>query len=332
MSKRRLLLLALACGLGAAALPAQDLATLRAEQDRLNARWRAARERVDSLRAAGRGVPDTALVVHGAEIRFNAAALPEGERRRLQRGVELAHAELEATFGADAGALLAGGRWLLSVRQLDVPFTRPRALLESLGERQERRSTVSLVFPLSSTAIAKTLRDRATVRLVARHAATDRWLGSSISTSDDFDAHYLTHRMLTAHTSSPARRCARGVTSDCAAILDPSARARWYDPSDTTTERGVIAGPLRQSVIRYAVEQDGAAVFRALTTSTDSVTNPVPMLAQALGQSPEAFLAGWQARIASAGAERVRTRPGAVLGVLAWTALFGVAATRRRPR
>jgi hypothetical protein len=332
MSKRQLLLLALGCGLGAAPSPAQDLATLRAEEARLNARWREARERVDSLRAAVRGVPDTALVVHGAEISFNAASLPSGERRRLQRGVELAHAELVATFGADAGDLLVGGRWLLSVRRPDVRFIRPRALLESLGERHERRITASLMFPISSTAIAKALRDHATMHLVARHAATDRWLGSSISTSNEFDFHYLSYRMLAAHTSSPARRCARGVTNDCAAILDPGARDRWYDPNDSTAERGVIAGPLRQSVIRYAVEQDGAAVFRALTTSTDSAANPVPMLAQALGQSPEAFLAGWQSRIASAGAERVRTRPGAVFGVLAWTALFGFAATRRRPR
>ncbi|MBX3132610.1 MAG: hypothetical protein KF689_04390 [Gemmatimonadaceae bacterium] len=339
MSERLMLALVVALGVGAFPLPAQeataqrDLPALHAERDRLNARWREARERLDSLRNVGRAVSDTSLVVHGAEIQFNAAALPDGERRLLRRGFELAQAELVAAFGVEAADLLAGGRWRLSVRQPDVRFVRPRALLESLGERNERRFTAPLTFPLSSAAIAKAARDHATVRLVARHPATERWLGSSISSSTDFDAHYLSHRMLVTHPSSPARRCARGVVDDCVAILDPTAWSQWYDPGDSTgSERGAIAGPLRQSVIRYAVERDGAAVFRALSSSTDSAANPVPMLARALGQSPEAFVAGWQAHIAGAGAHRARARPGTVLGVLAWSALFGFAATRRRPR
>lgn len=315
-----------------AALPAsaQSSAELALRRDSLDLRYKAARARLDTAQNLARAVPDDSLLLHGAILRFNSANLEERERRSLTRAFDVAAADLQSLFGPDGTSLLEGQIWFVTVTGPFIGRSKAQLGLETL--ENGRRTTESLNLPIRTELVVDIVRRRSGRQLVATQPSIRDWT-AGFRLDDPTTTHYFAHRHLALHQSSPARRCARGNIDSCADIFDPAARDRWFDPTDiVNTERDPTSGAVRESVLRYAVELDGPGVLRAFQSPADSTRDRIGFIAAAVNQEPDEFLRGWQARLAEAGAVRVRATPGSVMAALGWFALCGIVATRRRPK
>lgn len=336
MSKRRALFVVAAMLASGIAWPttghAQTAAELRARLDSASQRFSAARARLDSAQNQARAVPDSVMQPQGAVVNFDSRNLGPRERAALTRAFTLAADELEAIFGPEGPALLEGQVWLVSVAGGGRSGLQSMLALEAL-ENGQRTTTGSMRLPLDVTAAAELIRGQAGRRLIAGNPRIRAWTGGGFSIGEPTEIHYFSHRHLALHQSSPARRCARGTIASCADLLDPAARARWFDPGDPANgDRAPASGIVRESVLRYAIEVDGPAVLQAFSEQPDTTLKPVAFLAAAVRQSPEQFLTGWQAEAAQAGAVRVKALPRTVFAALGWFAFCGIVATRRRPR
>lgn len=327
----RLPALALALAL-AAALPAsaQSAAELAVRRDSLQLRYQTARARLDTVQNLARAVPDDSLLLHGAIVRFNTNNLAERERSSLRRAFDVAAAELQSLFGPDGTALMNGQIWLVTVTGPKYNRDEVRLGLEALEDG--RRNTATLTLPLRVATVADLVRNRAGRELVRMQPRIREWNGG-FRIDDPITTHYFAHRTLALHQSSPARRCANGNVESCSDIFDPAARARWFDPTDqVNAERDPASSAVRESVLRYAVEIDGAALLRAFQGPADSTRGRIEFIAAAVGRQPDEFLRGWQAHLAQSGAVRVRALPSNVLAAFGWFAFCGFIATRRRPK
>lgn len=331
IAPRRLMLALLVAAAPAAPLGAQTAAELTALRDSLEQRFEAARVRLEGAENQARDVPNDSLMLSGAVVRFRAENLSERERRALTRAFAAAAAELEAMFGAEGPSLMRGHPWQVTIRE-GRGFGDAAALGLDALEGERRVTSASLRLPLDIAEATKAIREHAGRELVSRHDAIRRWTNNSFRLDEPARTHYFAHRHLALHQSSPARRCARGTISACLDIFDNASRDRWFDPGDdVNTERVPASGIVRESLLRYAVEQDGQAIFRALRTPSADEGPAVAAIASALGETPEQLLTGWQAELATSGSVRVHPRPGQVLTAIGWFAFCGVMAARRRP-
>lgn len=320
------------CAALPAATPAsaQSSAELALRRDSLKLRYDAARARLDTAQNVARAVPNDSLLLHGAILRFNTANLNERERRSLTRAFDVAAAELQSLFGPDGTSLLDGQIWFATVTG---PFTgRSKARLGLETFENGRLTTESLNLPIRTEVVVDIVRRRSGRQLLASQPRIREWT-AGFRLDDPTTTHYFAHRTLALHQSSPARRCAQGNVDACADIFDPAAKDRWFDPADiVNTERDPTSSAVRESVLRYAVETDGPGMLRAFRSHSDSTIDRIGFIAAAVNQEPDEFLRGWQARLAEAGAVRVRATPGNVVAALGWFALCGIVATRRRPK
>lgn len=311
---------------------AQTAAELAARRDSIEYRYAYARLALESAENLARAVPNDSLLLHGSVLRFNSTNLEERERRSLTRAFDAAAAELTGLFGADAVSLLSAQEWLVTVMHARSRRVEPSLVLEALDE-ESGPPMQSLSLPLDVPLVEARIRHQAGRNLLRSQPRLAEWLGAVFPISDATTTHYFAHRQLALHQSSPARRCAHGNITACADILDASARARWFDPGDEANpDRAPASGLVRESLLRYAVDVDGPALLRAVAAETDSTMEPLAFIAAAVGQRPEEFLTGWQAQLAASGAVRVRAPPRNIATVLAWVALCGMVATRRRPQ
>lgn len=336
MSERRGFLLALlaaaALGVTAPRATAQDLDEWRATRDRLRARSVALRAELEAAEAAARTVPDDSLDAYGSVVRFRRAAFEPSQRDRLLRAFDATAAELRASFGDRGPELLAGDAWAVSVASEQLRRGRSAFTLDLLDASAGSRLRTTLVTPISVEQVGDFLRARATSKLMFSSPRFGRWLGSSLSLAPRARVDYFAYRQLALSGSSVARRCARGVVADCATVLDPSQRARWYDAGDAgARDRNPVAGTVRESLIAFASQRNPDATLQALRAPDDGA-RPVDALARAVNLSPDEFLAAWLQDVRSAGEARVRPGALATVAAFGWTLLFGFVATRRRPR
>lgn len=325
-------------GTAAAVAPsARSAAELRALRDSLAQRFNAARAALDTAQILARVVPDTSMQLQGATLHFRAENLAGRERAALARAFDRAAEELDAIFGEGGRALLAGQVWLVTARGTGARGGAGIGLdaLESVdgSNRAERTTTASFTLPLNIDDVVEALLAQAGRVLIAGVPMMQAWMGGGFSIDDPTRIHYFAHRQLALHESSPARRCARGNAAACADIVDPQARARWFDPTDKANfNRVPVSGIVRESLLRYAIEVDGPAVLRAFRAPSGTWTAPVPFIAAAVGQRPDDYLRDWQRTLAQSGAVRVKATPARVLTAVGWFALCGVVAMRRRPQ
>lgn len=310
----------------------QTAAELAARRDSLESRYAVARQALEMAENLARAVPDDSLVLHGSVVQFNAANLEERERRSLRRAFDAAAAELTELFGPAGVSLLSEQRWLVTVMHASSRRVEPSLVLEAVNA-EPGPPVKSLSLPLNVPLAADVIRRQAGRNLLRSQPRLRDWLGGAFLVSDRTTTHYYAHRQLALHQSSPARRCARGNIIACTDILDSSARARWFDPGDEANpDRVPASGLVRESVLRYAVDFDGPALLRAVTAEADSTMEPLEFIAAAVGQPQEEFLAGWQAQLAASGAVRVRAPARNIATALAWFAVCGIVAARRRPQ
>lgn len=318
--------------LGSIPAGAQTAAELRAQRDSVQRRYAEARLALEIAENSARATPDDSLLLHGSIVRFNSANLDERERRSLARAFDDAAAELTALFGASGTSLLEGQVWQVTVSTATARRRRAALGLDALTEGS-RTASSSLNLPLNIPAVTAAIRRQAGLNLLRTKPRLLRATDMSFAIADPVATHYFAHRQLALHQSTPARRCARGNIPACADIFDPAARARWYaDEDKANRERRPASGIVVESLLRHAVDADGAAVLRACQSAGGETLEPVAFLASALNESPDEFLRGWQAELAQSGAARVRSAPQTVIAAFGWFALCGILATRRRPK
>lgn len=329
MSRRRWVLL-LAFVVAPAPLAAQTLDELRAKRQELQDSIRASTERLEAAESAARTVPDTAMVVAGVTVRFPRADFPTADRRRLRRAVEEVATSLQQRYGEEGLVLLSGDVWVLSA---PIP-PNPKGPIIAIHVETGPRASASAIseLPLQGDRIRALALSRASQRAIEKSFVIRDYVGPSLLLEADARTHYFAYRALATSVSSPARRCARGVIADCHSILDPSAVTRWFDPGDL--EPGVrptaLAGAVRASLLKYALELGGDTALRALRAGTGTHTAPLGAIAELARIPLDDLVAQWQIKIASAADQRAGLRLPLAFTSLAWGGLLLVLSTRRR--
>jgi hypothetical protein len=333
MSSRRwslVLAIALVPAIAPAPLVAQTLDALQARRASLRDSLNASIRRLEAAEADARTVPDTAIVVAGVTVRFPRADFPVADRRRLQRAIELAATSLVERHGDEGRALIDGDVWVISAPLQPSPLGPVISITVENGPRASASAVSEL--PLQSDRITRLVFDRASQRAVERSAVIRDYVGPSLLLEPEARTHYFAYRALATSLSSPARRCARGVVPDCSIILDPGATGRWFDEGDLAPNMRpqALAGPVRTSLLKFALERGGEPALRALRTGAGTKTDAIEAIA-ALAQMPVPDLVTqWQVHIASFADQRAGVPLPLAVTSLAWGGLLLALATRRR--
>lgn len=288
-----------------------------------------ARRRLEAAEARALEVPDDSLTLSGATVLIRSIDVPPAERARLAAAFGRVEAQLQRRLGDAGPALLAETRWRIQVYRRPGVLTSHAVVFVSEKRRGQAGAPV-LKFPIDVGYAAELVRRGVGEQLVQRHPALDRWLGGQFSLDEHARTYYFAARDLVLHGNERSRGCARGVLDDCGRILDPARYGQWW----TTGERpssGPTSTTVRASALQYAIERGGGGLLTALEAAPDSAT-AIALLAAAVGESPDEFLAGWQRTVTAGGSVRSRVAPRMFLTSAAWILLFGFVATRRRPR
>ncbi len=193
------------------------------------------------------------------------------------------------------------------------------------------------------------------------------WAPSHPLTPDDWEAAALD---LTTSSSSVSRTCYSGSVSGCEAALGLTAvhdpLVEWYTPEGWRAlvstwdppvgDPGLVADhadcverkvmetckrlarmrqipvPLnmstRSTLFNLAIARGGRSSYTRLRNATGT---PLEVLSAVAGVSPEVLVDDWRTRTLSAVPHAARPTGAETTALLAWTALFGFAATRKRP-
>lgn len=327
-SRRWILLFALVASPGP--LAAQSLDALRAKRDSLRDSVTASNRRLAAAEAGARTVPDTAMLVEGVTVRFPRAEFPAADRRRLQRAVEDVASALVQRYGEEGRALLDGDVWVLSAPMDPSPVGPVIAIHVENGPRASISAVSEL--PLDGDRIRRLAFARASQRAIERSPLMGEYVGPSLLLEPDARSHYFAYRALATSMSSPARRCARGVIADCHTILDPSGATRWFEEGDLQPNMRPqpLGGPIRASLLKYALDVGGEPALHALRTGTGTGTTPLEAIAALANMPVTDFITQWQAEIAANADQRATVRAPLVFTSLAWGGLLLALATRRR--
>ena len=293
------------------------------------ARATEARQRLEAAEARAIETPDDSLTLSGATVLIRSIDVPARERARLATAFARVEAQLQRTLGDAGPALLAETRWRIQVYRRPGVIASHAVVFVSELRRGQAGAPV-LKFPIDVSYAAELVRRGVGEQLVRRHPVLDRWTGGSFAFDERARSYYFANRDLVLHGNERARNCARGVIDDCGRILDPARYGPWW----TTGERpnsSPTSMTVRSSALEYAIERGGGGLLAALDAAPDTAS-PIALLAAAVGETPDAFLAGWQRSVTTGGSVRSRVAPRMFLTSAAWILLFGVVATRRRPR
>lgn len=321
------LLLALAgLMLGVPRAGAQDAEALRATRRALADSVRASSARVEAAERQAQTVADTSVEIAGVTVAFNARALPPRELRRIATGIEEAAAQLEQRFGPDGAALLADDDWTI-VSPVGLPVLRVDA-----GRDDRFAPSYQSEFPVDPSGVRRLAFARAAQRALASNDLIRRYVGGSFSLAPGERTHYFTLRTLATAGSGPARRCARGVLPECRRVLDPDDSAGWYDDGDLLpgTFRAPIAGPVRASLVRFAIETGGPDALRRLRAAVPARRGALDVTADIAGVPTDTLIARWHAHLVGEGRVRADVPLPFVATTLAWAGVLMVLAGRRR--
>jgi hypothetical protein len=309
---------------------AQDAAALRDSVAAMRVRAAQAREALDASIARARETPDDSVQMSGATVLFRRADLPAREVGRLRAAFARVEAQLERQLGPRGVALLASTRWSVRV------YTRPGVMAApSMVFAQERAlnqmGAPVVSFPVDVDYVATLVRRGVGDELLRQLPWLGQWLGGAFALDEAATTYYFASRDLALNGGAKAARCGRGVIEDCLVLFDRSRFREWADPGERRRTGVAVSTTVRASVLQYAIARAGPDLLDALhATAADA--SVVGALAAAAGETPEAFVSGWQAAVAEGGALRVRVAPRMFLTSAGWILLFAAAATRRRPR
>lgn len=308
---------------------AAEIAALADSVEAMRARATEARRQFDLAQARATEVPDDSLSLSGATVLIRSLDVPPRERARLATAFARVEAQLQRQFGDDGPSLLAATRWRIQVYRRQGVLT-SHTVVFAPEPRNSQTGAPVLRIPIDVDYAAELVRRGVGEQLLRRHPVLERWLGGSFWLNEAATTYYFAARDLALHGNERSRSCARGSLEDCGRILDPARYGTWRTPGEST-QRGPTSNTVRSSVLQYAIQRGGSGLIAALAAAPDSVT-PIALLADAVGESPDAFLAGWQETVTEGGRVRSRVAPRLLLTSAAWIALFGFVATRRRPR
>lgn len=312
----------------AASATAAELRALADSVEAMRARAAEARRALDAAVARAREVPDDSLSLSGATVLLSGADVPARERARLATAFARVASQLQRQLGEAGPSLLAETRWRIRVHTRRGIIAAPAVVFASELHRGLAGAPV-LTFPIDVDYAAELIRRGVGEQLVRRHPALDAWLGGSFWLTEATTSYYFAARDLALHGGTRARSCARGTIDDCGRVLDPARFGDWRAPGEDS-RRAPTTPTVRSSLLQYAIELRGGALLGTLAAAPDSAA-PIALLATAVGQTPDALLAGWQQRVMEGGRVRSRVAPRLLLSSAAWIVLCGIIATRRRP-
>lgn len=305
---------------------AQDSDALRARRSAMADSVRASQRRVQAAEAQAQTVPDSALEVSGVTLGFPSRVVPPRELRRITTAIASAARELEAAHGADGAALLSGETWTIA-----MPVDRPVMNLQTDADDRFAAAFQS-TFPVDPAGVRRLVFARASQRALEENRQLRSYVGGAFSLDPDQQAHYFTLRTLVNAGSGPARRCARGVLEDCRGVLDPRDPRRWYDDGELMpgARPAPLAGPVRASLLAYAIEIGGPDALRRLRSASPEGGDPLAAAAAVAGVPTDTLIARWQGHLADAGRERAGFPFPFAISSFAWAGLLMFLATRRR--
>jgi hypothetical protein len=305
---------------------AQDSEALRAQRSAMADSVRASQRRVHDAELRAQTVPDSVLDVAGVTLRVPSRVMPPQELRRVTNAIDAAIRELEAAHGPDGVALLSGDTWTIA-----MPVDRPVMNLQTATDDRFAAAFQS-TFPVNPVGVRRLVFARASQRALEANRLLRDYAGGAFSLDPDQPVHYFTLRTLATAGSGPARRCARGVLPDCRNVLDPREPARWYDDGDLRpgTRPAPLAGPVRASLLAYAVELGGQDALRRLRSASPDGRDPLAAAASVAGVPTDTLIARWHRHLAGAGRLRAGLPLPSAISSLAWAGLLLLLATRRR--
>lgn len=309
---------------------AQTAAELAAGIARLQDSIKAVQELIRAERARESLSLDDSLVSDGVVLLFPSTALTEGDRSTLRAGIAAAKATLVAKYGNEAARLLEG-------EVTSINFRRNANRSDAYATFTDGRNAnnyIGRVFdmPLKVAAVERYLLGRASQRLVLRDPVLQAFAGASFSLTPDERAFYIARRNLTVSPSSIARRCAEGSLSACRSVLDVRHPEKRFAAGDSVPRNNVpVPQGVHGSVVAVAVEIGGFKTLQAIGTN-GGLDEPVAILADVAGVSPDSLLRAWSNRLSASGSAEVTPSLPFTAAVVGWCGIFLLAATRRRPR
>lgn len=275
---------------------------------------------------------DDSLVVDGVTVLFPEIAMDERNRDAVREGIIDARRTLDERFGAGTSALLDGDLWSIT-----FPNHAPNAPFERAAFAEGRDPSVRALFgdyslPLSADDIEDFMLSRAGRRLMQRNAVLDSFVGVNFSFRDNERQAYVARRLLTLSASSVARSCAAGAMSACRTVLNPHAQDEWFAPSDSArpNARAVPRG-VNASLARTALDVGGPRFVQAISAPNTS-DEPLVVLANAAGVTPDSLLRAWSSALNESGATNAEPTLAFAAAAFFWSGFFLLIATRRRPR
>lgn len=319
--------------LGCCALTAADAQTAAEMQQRIRVMsdsLKATQKRLQEAKNRKTLVLDDVLVSEGVTVRFPGAALSERNRNALREGISDAQRTLEDRFGAGSARLLEGGEWHLIFNGVS------RNRREFVGFVDARNPTAQLnhlvSLPLAPADVERFLLEIAGRKLLHAESVVGAFAGAAFFLTPPEESFYVARRQLAASTSSVARRCATGALGACRTILDPAASANWFAASDSVPRNGrPIPRGVNASLVTVALDLGGARAIDVLSKPNAS-DNPIIILAEAAGVTPDSLVQTWNARLQDATEQSAYPSLPFAASAVFWCGIFFMVATRRRPR
>jgi hypothetical protein len=302
-------------------------------------------------------------------VRYSKATLGPDLEATLRGAVRQAAVEVDAEFGdaqiGDSGAVLVVRRvnWgMLTSLGFDVVMVelsggrgRFSPVRSPITERKLSDALVDMIGTLATNGVPANVSTWAGFRAPARPLAHDDWEAAALD--------------LATSSSFVARTCYSGSVSGCESALGLTtvrdSLAEWYTPDGwralvgswdvrpndvavvaaraECVEKKVMATcerlarsrnvpvPLdmetRATLFNLAIARGGRSAYSKLRTARGT---PLEVLSTVAGVSPEALVDDWRTHALAAVPHAVRPTAAETTSLLAWTVLFGLAATRRR--
>lgn len=273
---------------------------------------------------------DDSVVSEGIVILFPAAALSEDDRSALREGIVRANASLAERYGSDATHLLDGEVTSINFQSRTARGYDVAVFVD--GRSSSGAAGRALPMPLERGAVERYLLGRAGQRLMRRDPALQAFAGAAFSLIPNEADFYVARRQLAVSRSSVARRCAEESVSACRTLLDIRHPDGRFAPGDSVPRSNVaVPQGVHGSLVVVALELGGAKALNAIG-QTDGLDEPVAILAQVAGVTPDSLLRAWGQRLSASGGTSASPSLPFTAAVVGWCGIFLLAATRRRPR
>jgi hypothetical protein len=322
--------LALGCGMPAVA-HAQTAADMRQRISTMADSLKASQRRLEEARSRNAINLDDVLVSDGVTVRFPAAEMSERSRDAVREGIGAARQTLEDRFGAGSARLMDGLEWHLLFNMVRIG-RRHYVGFATPDQNQSVRISNLVSLPIAPSDVERFVLQLAGRKLVQSGSVIGAFTGGAFFLTPEEEAFYVAQRHLAVSTSSVARRCAKGALGACRTILDPAEAANWFAVSDTIPrDRRPIPLGVNASLVTVALDLGGARAIDLLAQPSQE-GNPITLLAEAAGVTPDSLLKTWNVRLQNATVDSAHPSLPLAASAVFWCGIFFIAATRRRPR